>query len=85
MITETGRKAVWQHAKECGIADDIAMIAKHFDIVEVNIFANGKFTYIENHLRKMHRIVAVPSEKFLRTLHKEEVARAKQAPSRLKR
>lgn len=37
MIVETGRAAVWQHAKEAGISDDIVKIAKHFDIKDISI------------------------------------------------
>lgn len=66
MLVESGRQAVWQHAKECGIADDLALIAKYFDIAEVNIFANGKLTYINDRLRKMHRVPASPTNKFYR-------------------
>lgn len=85
MITESGRQAVWQHAQECGIADDIKQIAKFFEISEVNIFANGKFTYINDKLRKMIRVPAHPSPEFFKGTAKEAIKDAKQQTTRLKR
>lgn len=63
MKIETGKQAVWQHAKETGMADDIALIAKYFDIKDVSIIGNGKMTYIDERPRKMHRVPAVPTGK----------------------
>lgn len=42
MKVEQGREAVWNHAKETGMADDIARIAKIFDLADVSIISNGK-------------------------------------------
>lgn len=63
MKVETGRQAVWQHAKECGLDEGIARIAKYFDIKDVSIIGNGKMTYIEERPRKMHRVPAIPTGK----------------------
>lgn len=56
MIVETGRAAVWQHAKEAGISDDIAKIAKHFDIKDISIIFGGKLTYLHDRPVKRTRI-----------------------------
>lgn len=63
MKIETGKQAVWQHAKECGLDKKIALIAKYFDIKDVAIIGNGKMTYIEERPRKVHRVPAVPTGK----------------------
>ena len=63
MKVETGKQAVWQHAKECGMSEDIARIAKFFDIKDVSIIGNGKMTYLHERPRKMHRVPAVPTGK----------------------
>lgn len=63
MKVETGKQAVWQHAKECGISEDIALIAKYFDIKDVSIIGNGKMTYVDERPRKMHRVPAHPTGK----------------------
>lgn len=59
MKVEQGREAVWAHAKESGLADDIARIAKHFEIKDINIFTpndGGKLTYLVERPIKRHRI-----------------------------
>ncbi|WP_279027218.1 hypothetical protein [Gibbsiella quercinecans] len=56
MITLQGREAVWQHAKEAGMAGDIALIAKYFDIKDISIIFNGKLTYLESKPRRATRI-----------------------------
>lgn len=61
MKVETGKQAVWQHAKECGMSEDIARIAKFFDIKDVSIIGNGKMTYLHERPRKMHRVTAIPT------------------------
>lgn len=61
MKVESGREAVWQHAKECGMSEDIARIAKFFDIKDVSIISNGKMTYLHERPRKMHRVPAIPT------------------------
>lgn len=63
MKVETGKRAVWEHAKECGLDEDIALIAKYFDIQDVSIIANGKMTYTGERPRKTHRVPAVPTGK----------------------
>nr|CAK1257616.1 unknown function [Klebsiella phage vB_Ko_K29PH164C1] len=55
-IVESGREAVWQHAKEAGIAKDIALIAKYFDIKDISIVFNGKFTFLHERPRRVKRI-----------------------------
>lgn len=69
MEIREGREAVWEHANECGIREDIARIAKHFDIKEINIFTpggGGKLTYLNERPRKFHKIaVAAKPEKTL--------------------
>lgn len=84
MKIESGKQAVWQHAKESGMSDDIALIAKYFDIKEVNIFTpenGGKLTFIEQRLPKKERI-AVATKTSLTT--KEVISRAKAENKRLK-
>lgn len=66
MIKESGRQAVWSHAKETGLADGIALIAKYFDIKDVSIIGNGKITFIEELPRKCHRVPATPGLEFYR-------------------
>ena len=63
MKVEQGREAVWNHAKETGMADDIARIAKIFEISDVSIISNGKMTYLHERPRKMHRVPATPTGK----------------------
>ena len=62
MKVETGKQAVWQHAKECGMSEDIARIAKVFDLADVSIISNGKMTYLHERPRKMHRVPAIPTK-----------------------
>ena len=62
MKVEQGREAVWQHAKECGMSEDIARIAKFFDIKDVSIIGNGKMTYLHERPSKMHRVPAIPTK-----------------------
>lgn len=62
MKVEQGREAVWQHAKECGLSDDIARIAKIFTISDISIIANGKMTYLNERPRKMYRVPAIPTK-----------------------
>lgn len=62
MKVESGRNAVWQHANECGMREDIARIAKFFDIKDVSIIGNGKMTYLHERPRKMHRVPAIPTK-----------------------
>ena len=62
MKVEQGREAVWNHAKETGMADDIALIAKFFDLADVSIISNGKMTYLHERPRKMHRVPAIPTK-----------------------
>uniref|UniRef100_A0AAU8BWG0 Uncharacterized protein n=1 Tax=Salmonella phage PMBT35 TaxID=3137287 RepID=A0AAU8BWG0_9VIRU len=81
MKVETGRQAVWQHAKECGLDEGIARIAKYFDIKDVSIIGNGKLSYIDERPRKVHRVPAVPSIQFFREEREKEQA-AKKAQKR---
>lgn len=62
MKVEQGREAVWNHAKETGMADDIARIAKIFDLADVSIISSGKMTYLHERPRKMHRVPAIPTK-----------------------
>lgn len=62
MKVEQGREAVWKHAKETGIADDIARISKVFDLADVSIISSGKMTYLHERPRKMHRVPAIPTK-----------------------
>lgn len=80
MKVEQGREAVWAHAKESGLADDIARIAKHFDIKDINIFTpgdGGKLTYLVDRPRKYHRVAvaALPDkslDEHLKSLRKKK-------------
>lgn len=60
MKVDSGRQAVWEHAKECGLDDDIKRIASFFDISDVSIIGNGRMTYLKEKPRKMIRVPAVP-------------------------
>lgn len=62
MKVEQGRQAVWDHAKECGIAEDIARIAKYFDIADISIISGDKMTFLNELPRKMHRVPAIPTK-----------------------
>lgn len=62
MKVEQGRDAVWNHAKECGIADDIKKIAQYFDISDVSIISGDKMTFLKERPRKMVRVPAVPTK-----------------------
>lgn len=79
-----GKQAVWQHAKDAGMSEDIALIARYFEINEVNIFTpenGGKLTFIEQRMPKYHR-VAVAAKSGLTT--KDLLAEAKQERKRTK-
>ena len=88
LIKKQGKREVWEHAKECGISDDIALIAKYFDIKDVSIISNGKISFMEDMPRKMHRVPATPSFEFYREEGKRIERERKNAknnkPSRLK-
>ena len=62
MKVEQGRDAVWNHAKECGIADDIKKIAQYLDIADVSIISGDKMTFLKERPRKMVRVPAVPTK-----------------------
>ncbi len=62
MKVEQGREAVWNHAKECGIAEDIKKIAQYFDIADVSIISGDKMTFLKERPRKMVRVPAVPTK-----------------------
>lgn len=47
MKEERGRSAVWQHAAEAGLQDDLRRIAAVFDLADVAIFTPGKLTYLK--------------------------------------
>lgn len=75
-IVESGREAVWKHAKEAGIDKDIVLIAKYFDIKDISIVFNGKFTFLnERPLRAKRICVATTSRHDLKWYLSE--ARAK--------
>lgn len=59
MQIKQGKQEVWEHLKEAGMSEDIAMIARHFDIKEVNVYTpanGGKLTYINDRMPKYHRV-----------------------------
>lgn len=62
MKVEEGRQAVWQHAKELGMDQKIAQIAKMFDVKDVSIIGNGKMTFTGERPRKMVRVPAIPTK-----------------------
>ena len=63
MIVDSGRDAVWSHAIEAGIDEDIRMIAKHFDISDISIIYNGKMTFLHERPQRKHRVaVATKAE-----------------------
>lgn len=61
MILKTGRAEVWAHCGEAGIQDDIKMISKYFDIDDISVVFNGKFSYMNQRPRKYVRVPATPS------------------------
>lgn len=79
---EQGKRAVWEHAKEAGMGDDITLIAKYFDIKDICIIYNGKMTFIDERPRKCVRI-AVAAKPDIELKHL--VADKRQSKSRLKR
>jgi len=56
MKVESGRDAVWQHAEEAGLQDDIKRIAAFFPIADIAIHTPGKLTYLKEKPVKYHRI-----------------------------
>ena len=69
MIVETGRAAVWAHCGEAGIQDDIKLISKYFDIKDISVIFNGKFTYMDERPRKYVRVkpgVTINTNEFLK-------------------
>lgn len=69
MIVETGRAAVWAHCSEADIQDDIKMISKYFDIKDISVIFNGKFTYMDERPRKYVRVkpgVTINTNEFLK-------------------
>lgn len=85
MKVEQGKQAVWQHMKEAGMSEDIALIARYFDIKEVNLFTpgdGGKLTFIDQRMPKQVRIaVATKAE----TTTKDVIAKAKEVQKRWKK
>lgn len=61
MILKTGRAEVWKHCGEAGLQDDIKMISKYFDIDDISVVFNGKFSYMNQRPRKHVRVPATPS------------------------
>lgn len=69
MIVETGRSAVWAHCAEAGLQGDIKMISKYFDIKDISVIFNGKFTYMDERPRKYVRVkpgVTINTNEFLK-------------------
>lgn len=56
MKRDVGREAVWQHAAEAGIQDDIRKIASYFPIDDIAIFTPGKLTFLKQKPQKYTRI-----------------------------
>lgn len=61
MILKTGRDEVWAHCGEAGLQDDIKMISKYFDIDDISVVFDGKFSYMNQRPRKYVRVPATPS------------------------
>lgn len=61
MQESSGKREVWEHAKECGLSDGIALIASYFDIADVCVIGNGRMTYIHERPRKFTRVKAIPT------------------------
>lgn len=64
MITETGKPAVWQHAKETGLDEFVLKVASVFGgdaIADICIISTGKMTFIKDRPRKMIRVPAIPT------------------------
>lgn len=56
MEIERGRAAVWKHAEEAGMQDDIKRVAALFDIADIAIFTPGKMTYLDQRPMKVTRV-----------------------------
>lgn len=56
MKVEQGREAVWQHAGEAGLQDDIRRIAAVFELANVQIETPGKITYLRERFPEYKRI-----------------------------
>lgn len=70
MIVETGRDAVWTHCGEGGIQDDIKKISRFFDIKDISVVYNGKFSYMDERPRKYVRVkpgVSIDVNEFLKS------------------
>lgn len=61
MILKTGRVEVWKHCGEAGIQEDIKIISKYFEIDDISVVFNGKFSYMNQRPRKYVRVPATPS------------------------
>lgn len=62
MEIERGRAAVWKHAEEAGMQDDIKRIAAVFDIADIAIITPDKMTYLDQKPRKVTRVRALESD-----------------------
>lgn len=70
MIVETGRAAVWAHCGEAGLQDDIKHISRFFDIKDISVVFNGKFSYMDEQPRKYVRVkpgVRIDVNEFLKS------------------
>lgn len=81
MKIEQGKRETWEHAKECGLDDKIALISKYFDITDVCIIGNGRMTYVNEKPRKVVRVPAIP----VRVNSKEIIQKTKEQVKRYKK
>ncbi|APU93205.1 hypothetical protein HOR61_gp05 [Escherichia phage vB_EcoS-IME253] len=70
MIVKTGRAEVWAHCGEAGIQDDIKQISRFFDIKDISVVYDGKFSYVDERPRKYVRVkpgVSIDVNEFLKS------------------
>jgi hypothetical protein len=70
MIVVTGRAEVWSHCGEASLQDDIKMISKYFEIKDISVVYNGKFSYMDERPRKYVRVkpgVRIDTNEFLKS------------------
>lgn len=65
MKEERGRAAVWEHAAEAGLQDDIKRIAAVFDIADIAIHTPGKLTYLDKRPVKYTKIRPFESDVYI--------------------
>lgn len=61
MKVTKGKNETWQLAKEGGLDEGIAKIARYFDIKDVCVIVGDKMSYVEERPRRVYRVPATPT------------------------